>query len=256
MNFELIGVSLRAGEKILLDTLSLDLPKGTTIGLIGHNGSGKSTLLKILANQVRPSEGRILFQGKALPDWGARELARKIAYLPQQMPSTSGMLLRELVAMGRYPWHGALGSFGTGDSDKVDEAIALTAIGPLTDRLVDTLSGGERQRVWLAMLVAQDAECLLLDEPTSALDIAHQIEVLSLVQKLSKERGLSVVLVLHDVNMAARFCDEIIGLHSGKMIARGAPEQIITPETLQQIYGLPMEVLVHPTTGHAVAFAS
>ena len=256
MNFELKGVRLRAGDEILLDTISLDLPKGTTIGLIGHNGSGKSTLLKILANQVRPSEGRVLFQGKALPDWGARELARKIAYLPQQMPSTSGMLVRELVAMGRYPWHGALGSFGIVDRDKVEEAIVLTDIGPLANRLVDTLSGGERQRVWLAMLVAQDAECLLLDEPTSALDIAHQIEVLSLVQRLSKERGLSVVLVLHDVNMAARFCDDIIALHSAKMISRGRPENIITPEMLQRIYGLPMEVLVHPTTGHAVAVAS
>ncbi|GAK73265.1 ATP-binding cassette domain-containing protein [Agrobacterium rubi] len=256
MNFELTGVSLRAGDKILLDTLSLELPKGTTIGLIGHNGSGKSTLLKILANQVRPSEGRILFQGKALPNWGARELARKIAYLPQQMPSTSGMLVRELVAMGRYPWHGALGSFGIVDRDKVEEAIVLTDTGPLANRLVDTLSGGERQRVWLAMLVAQDAQCLLLDEPTSALDIAHQIEVLSLVQRLSKERGLSVVLVLHDVNMAARFCDDIIALHSAKMISRGRPENIITPQMLQRIYGLPMEVLVHPTTGHAVAVAS
>jgi iron complex transport system ATP-binding protein len=256
MNFELTGVSLRAGDKILLDTLSLELPKGTTIGLIGHNGSGKSTLLKILANQVRPSEGRILFQGKALPNWGARELARKIAYLPQQMPSTSGMLVSELVAMGRYPWHGALGSFGIVDRDKVEEAIVLTDTGPLANRLVDTLSGGERQRVWLAMLVAQDAQCLLLDEPTSALDIAHQIEVLSLVQRLSKERGLSVVLVLHDVNMAARFCDDIIALHSAKMISRGRPENIITPQMLQRIYGLPMEVLVHPTTGHAVAVAS
>jgi iron complex transport system ATP-binding protein len=256
MNFELTGVNLLAGDKILLDTMSLDLPKGTVIGLIGHNGSGKSTLLKILANQVRPSDGRVLFQGKALPDWGARELARKIAYLPQQMPSTSGMLVRELVAMGRYPWHGALGSFGRVDRDKVEEAIVLTDIGPLANRLVDTLSGGERQRVWLAMLVAQDAECLLLDEPTSALDIAHQIEVLSLVQTLSKERELSVVLVLHDVNMAARFCNDIIALHSGKLVARGEPEKIITPQTLQRIYGISMEVLAHPRTGHVMAVAS
>lgn len=256
MNFKLAGVTLRMGDRTLLDRFSLDLPKGTTIGLIGHNGSGKSTLLKILANQVRPSAGMVLFQGKPLHDWGARRLARKIAYLPQHIPATSGLLARELVALGRYPWHGALGRFGAIDRDKVDEAIALTDIGSLTDRLVDTLSGGERQRVWLAMLVAQDAECLLLDEPTSALDISHQIDVLSLVQKLSKDRGLSVVLVLHDVNMAARFCDEIIALHSGKIVVRGAPDGIMTPKQLQFIYGLPMEVMIHPTTGHAIAVAS
>jgi iron complex transport system ATP-binding protein len=166
------------------------------------------------------------------------------------------MLVKELVALGRYPWHGALGRFGKVDRDKVDEAIELTDIAPFADRLVDTLSGGERQRVWLAMLVAQDAECLLLDEPISALDIAHQIEVLSLVQRLSHSKGLGVVLVLHDVNMAARFCDEILALHSGRLIARGTPEAIMTPEALARIYGVAMDVIVHPGTGRPVAVAS
>src|SRR5690606_35749392 len=137
--------------------------------------------------------------------------------------AASGMLVKELVALGRYPWHGALGRFGTTDRQKVEEAIELTGIAPFADRMVDTLSGGERQRVWLAMLVAQDAECLLLDEPTSALDIAHQIEVLSLVQKLSHEKNLSVFVVLHDVNMAARFCDAVFALHSGRLIAQSTP---------------------------------
>ncbi len=161
------------------------------------------------------------FEGKALPHWGNRPLARKLAYLPQQTPPAAGMLARELVALGRYPWHGALGRFGEADRAKVEEAMALTGTGPLADRLVDTLSGGERQRVWLAMLVAQDPQCLLLDEPTSALDIAYQIEVLALIRQLSHAKGLGVVIVLHDINMAARFCDEILALRAGRLIARG-----------------------------------
>ncbi len=135
----------------------------------------------------------------------------------------------------------------------MEEAIELTGIGAFADRLVDTLSGGERQRVWLAMLVAQDAECLLLDEPTSALDIAHQIEVLSLVRKLSHEKDLSVFVVLHDVNMAARFCDEVFALHSGRLIAQSTPKGIMVPERLEEIYGIPMEVMQHTTTGQLIA---
>ena len=164
------------------------------------------------------------------------------------------MLVRELVALGRYPWHGALGRFGEGDRAKVEEAMALTDIRGFADRQVDTLSGGERQRVWLAMLVAQDAECLLLDEPISALDVAHQIEVLSLVHRLSAERGLGVVVVLHDVNMAARFCDEILALKQGRLIARGSPEAIMTPGELQRIYGLAMDVLEHGPGRRPLAF--
>jgi len=159
------------------------------------------------------------------------------------------MLVKELVALGRYPWHGALGRFGKADRDKVDEAMSLTDVTDMADRFVDTLSGGERQRVWLAMLVAQDAECLLLDEPISALDVSHQVEVLTLVQRLSHSKGLGVLVVLHDVNMAARFCDEIIALHSGRLIARGTPPEIMTPDVLKQIYGIDMAIMAHPQTG-------
>jgi iron complex transport system ATP-binding protein len=251
--FVLDEVSFSVPERRLLEPLTLTLPARRIVGLIGHNGSGKSTLLKILARQQPASAGRVSFEGKPLGEWGERAFARKLAYLPQYTPPASGMLVKELVALGRYPWHGALGRFGKVDRDKVEEAIELTDIAPFADRLVDTLSGGERQRVWLAMLVAQDAECLLLDEPISALDIAHQIEVLSLVQRLSHSKGLGVVLVLHDVNMAARFCDEILALHSGRLIARGTPEAIMTPEALARIYGIAMDVIVHQGTGRPIA---
>ncbi|CDN94090.1 ATP-binding cassette domain-containing protein [Agrobacterium tumefaciens] len=251
--FSLEKVTMEVPGRTLLHPLTASFPTGKTIGLIGHNGSGKSTLLKILARIQEPTAGSVSFEGKALGNWGNREFARKLAYLPQYTPAASGMLARELVALGRYPWHGALGQFTRADQDKVDEAIELTDTVAFRDRLVDTLSGGERQRVWLAMLVAQNAESLLLDEPISALDMAHQLEVLSLVQRLSREKGLGVIVVLHDVNMAARFCDEIVALHSGNLIARGTPEEIMTPETLERIYGVRMDVMTHAATGLPVA---
>jgi ferric hydroxamate transport system ATP-binding protein len=251
---ELGDVSFSAEARVLLRPLSLTLRSRQVTGLIGHNGSGKSTLIKILARQQAPSAGRVIFEGQPIDDWGARAFARKVAYLPQYTPQAEGMLVRELVALGRYPWHGALGRFSKLDREKVEEAIDLTDIRGFADRLVDTLSGGERQRVWLAMLVAQDAEWLLLDEPISALDVAHQVEILSLVHRLSQQKGLGVVVVLHDVNMAARYCDEIIALHSGKMIARGTPDEIMTPESLAAIYGINMDVIKHPSTGVPVSF--
>lgn len=254
--FELDGVSFAIPGRVLLEPLTMRLPARRVVGLIGHNGSGKSTLVKLLARQQPASAGTIRFEGKALEAWGDRPFARKVAYLPQQTPPASGMLVKELVALGRYPWHGALGRFGQADRDKVAEAMALADVEPFAERLVDTLSGGERQRVWLAMLVAQDAEYLLLDEPISALDIAHQIEVLSLVRRLSRDRGLGVVVVLHDVNMAARFCDEIVALHSGRLIARGAPPAIMTPKALQAVYGVAMGVMPHPVSGLPISYVS
>lgn len=253
--FALENVSLSINGRELLKPLTASFAAKSTIGLIGHNGSGKSTLLKMLARLHLPSTGDIDFEGKKLAGWGGREFARRLAYLPQYTPATSGMLVEELVALGRYPWHGALGRFGETDRQKVDEAIELTDIGPFIGRHVDTLSGGERQRVWLAMLVAQDARCLLLDEPISALDIAHQIDVLSLVHRLSRDKGLGVIVVLHDVNMAARFCDEIVALHTGRLIERGTPQEIMTPEVLNRIYGVEMDVVNHPKTGMPVALA-
>ncbi|MCA1453642.1 ATP-binding cassette domain-containing protein [Bradyrhizobium sp. BRP22] len=253
--FELEHVSFTVAGRTLLEPLTLTLPARRVVGLIGHNGSGKSTLLKLLARQQPSSSGTIRFERQPLAAWSDRRFARKVAYLPQQTPQAAGMLVKELVALGRYPWHGALGRFGEVDRRKVAEAIKLTDIEPFADRLVDTLSGGERQRVWIAMLVAQDAECLLLDEPISALDVAHQIEVLSLVQQLARERNLGVLVVLHDVNMAARFCDEIIALHSGKLIARGSPDQIMTPTQLEAIYGIPMGVVPSPDSNRLISFA-
>ncbi|ETX13416.1 iron-hydroxamate transporter ATP-binding protein [Roseivivax halodurans JCM 10272] len=226
----------------LLEGVTLDLPRNRVIGLIGHNGSGKSTLLKVLARQIA-STGSVQFEGTPLPDWSAREYARRLAFLPQSPPSAEGMLVRELVALGRYPWHGALGRFSPEDDAYVRVAMAECGIAPFADRLVDTLSGGERQRCWLAMMVAQQASTLLLDEPTSALDIAHAVEVMRLVRKMCQDRQRSAIVVLHEVNMAARFCDHIVALKDGRIALDGAPADLMHAEALHDIFSLRMEIL-------------
>lgn len=178
-----------------------------------------------------------------------------MAYLPQDLGTGSDMTIRELVGCGRYPWHGALGRFTAIDQEKVEAAIAATHIEAFADRMVGTLSGGERQRAWIAMLIAQDAQCLLLDEPTAALDVAHQIEVLSLVQRLAHESGRSIVIVLHDINMAARFCDRIHALKGGRVVASGMPRDILVPATLRAIYGIDMDVITAPHLDYPLAYA-
>jgi iron complex transport system ATP-binding protein len=243
--FELESVSFSISERTLLHPLSLRIPSGRMVGLIGHNGSGKSTLIKLLARQQLPSTGHIRLDGKALSDWSQRDFARQVAYLPQQLPQTDGLTVRELVGFGRYPWHGALGRFTTQDQEQVQHALELTDTSVFADRLVDQLSGGERQRVWLAMLLAQNTRYLLLDEPTSALDIAHQVEILSRVQDLSRQLGLGVLVVLHDINMAARYCDDLLALHSGRLLAQDSPAGLMHGETLERIYGIPMGVLAN-----------
>jgi iron complex transport system ATP-binding protein len=241
--FEIDRLSFDVPGRTLLNDLSLTLPAGQVIGLIGHNGSGKSTLLKLLARQANATSGTVCLDGVPIAEWRARALARRLAYLPQHLPSAEGLLVRELVALGRYPWHGALGRPGQTDRAAVEHALEACGLIPLAEQRVDTLSGGEAQRAWLAMLIAQEAGCLLLDEPISALDIVHQVEVLRLVQNLSRARGRSVVLVLHDLNMAARFCDHIVALNAGRLAFQGRPETLMSRETLRGIYGTGMEVL-------------
>ena len=213
-------VQFRLGSRQLLQPLDLQIPQGQVCGLIGHNGSGKSTLIKLLARQQPATGGRILLDGQDLASYSSREFARRVAYLPQQPAATDQLTVRELVRFGRQ---------------------------------VESLSGGERQRVWLAALIAQQTRYLLLDEPTSALDVAHQVEVLALIRQLSHELDLGVVLVLHDINMAARYCDRLVALREGALLRQGTPEELMTTATLADIYQLPMRVLAHPVTGEPVS---
>ncbi len=252
--FALENASFHVPGRTLLHPLSLTFTPGKVTALIGHNGSGKSTLLKMLGRHHAATAGQVLLNDEPVAHWNSKAFARQVAYLPQQLPAAEGMTVRELTAMGRYPWHGALGRYGAEDRNRVEEAIALVGLKPFAGRLVDSLSGGERQRAWLAMMVAQNSRCLLLDEPTSALDIAHQVEVLALIQRLSRERGLTVIAVLHDINMAARYCDRLVALRQGEVIAEGEPEAIMQADVLGTIYGIPMGILPHPQGGAPVSF--
>ncbi|VWD01544.1 cobalamin/Fe3 -siderophores ABC transporter ATPase [Burkholderia lata] len=253
--FALERISFEAAGRVLLHPVDLAFARGGVVGLLGHNGSGKSTLVKLLARQQRPSGGRILLQGRPFDTWANRALARAIAYLPQHLPATDGLTVRELVALGRYPWHGALGRFGDEDRAMVDDALRATDVTALADRAADSLSGGERQRAWLAMLVAQRSECLLLDEPISALDVRHQIEVLSLVRALALERGLCVVVVLHDVNLAARFCDRLVALRQGRIVVEGTPDAFMRDDVLTDVYDIRMGTIAHPMGQGRIGFA-
>ncbi|GHE21906.1 ABC transporter ATP-binding protein [Halomonas urumqiensis] len=250
---EAIAASFEIHGTPLLHPLNLTFEEGRVHGLIGHNGSGKSTLLKLLARQQPPRHGTVHLDGKPLASWEPRALARRVAYLPQHLPATESLTGRELVAFGRYPWRGLIGRHSRDDRDAIERAMALTHTEHFADRLVDTLSGGERQRVWLAMLLAQGSGFLLLDEPLAALDIAHQVDVMGLVQTLSRELGLGVVIVLHDINLAARYCDHLVALRSGRVIAEGRATELMNEATLARIYGLPMRVLPHPTDQQPMA---
>ncbi len=252
--FDLSDVTFAVQGRVILQPLSLTLAPGRIHGLVGQNGSGKSTLLKILARQVQPTAGALRFGSKPLRDWADRDYARQVAYMPQFTPPADGMTVRELVALGRFPWHGTLGRFSDEDGRMVEAAIDQVGLKEFADRAVDTMSGGERQRAWLALMLAQNARCLLLDEPTSALDIAHQTEVLALVQTLARDRGMAVVVILHDINLAARYCDEIVALRDGRMVVRGPAAALMQPDVLDDIYGVCMGIFTHPVTGWPVSY--
>ena len=240
--FTLSNVTFDVPGRRLIDGLSLTLQEGVVTALVGRNGSSKSTLLRLISGQSRPTSGTVSYRGQALTDWPARALARDLAFLPQVTPPAEGMRLEELVALGRFPWRGALGRFRPEDHAAVTSAITRCGLSHLTGQLVDTMSGGERQRGWISMMIAQGARTLLLDEPISALDVAHQVEVLGLVRDMCRQSGISAIIVLHDVNMAARYCDRVVALGQGRLLLDGPLPDLMTSEALMQVYGLPMRV--------------
>ncbi|MBD1556006.1 ATP-binding cassette domain-containing protein [Vibrio sp. S9_S30] len=252
--YQLVDASFEIDGKTTLFPTNLTFAQGEVTTLLGHNGCGKSTLIKLLSRQHAPSQGEILFQNAPVSSYSHLEFAHQVAYLPQHPPVTDGVTVRELVCFGRYPWKGVFGRYSQQDYAIVESAIEKVGLSNLAERYVATLSGGERQRAWVAMLLAQQSQCILLDEPTSALDVAHQHELLALIRKLNQTLGLTVIMVLHDVNMAAKFSDRLIALHSGKVIASGTPEALMTPETLMKIYGMELALFSHPTTGQPISY--
>lgn len=252
--FQLKQVSFVIPQRTLLYPLDLNFNAGKVYGLIGHNGSGKSTLIKLMARQQKISGGQILLNKQDISSWGSRDFAKQVAYLPQHLPTSTQLTARELIAMGRYAWNGLLGRQTETDQQAIEQALQLTHTYQFAEQFIDTLSGGERSRIWLAMLLAQQSQFLLLDEPLAPLDIAHQVEVMQLIRQLSRELGLGVVIVIHDINLASYFCDELIALHRGRLLMQGTPQQMITQPNLQAIYGIQLNVIPHPDTTCPVSF--
>lgn len=251
--YQLTNVKVIRAERTILDIDELTLdPQALTV-VLGHNGSGKSTLVNLLANQFPPEEGQVTLSDKALSQYGARELAKTVAYLPQKLPEVAGLNVAELVRLGRFPWRGALGRWRKEDDEIINNAMHETGVEKFKDTLADQLSGGERQRTWVAMLLAQQAELLILDEPTSALDIQHQYQLMQLLSDLNKRTGKGVIVILHDLNLALRFATHIVALKAGKVAFTGKVDVLFDEQLLSDLYSTPVQLIDHPIHDHKVA---
>ena len=239
---ELTGEELVVGysdaDEPVIDGESVVVPPGEVTALVGPNGSGKSTLLKTLSNQLTPEEGVVRLDGRAVHELGAKELARELGLLSQENVSPESLTVADLVTHGRYPHRGFLDSLTEADRTAIERALSMAGVEHLRDREMASLSGGQKQLVWVAMVLAQDTDILLLDEPTTFLDLHHQLEVMEVVATLRDESDRTVVLVLHDINQAARYADHVLALKDGTIHARGPPDDVVTEELLADVFGV------------------
>ncbi|WEV41907.1 ABC transporter ATP-binding protein [Bifidobacterium sp. ESL0682] len=236
------------GRQVVAD-LSLDIPAHQVGVIIGPNGCCKSTLLKALARLIKPDKGSIMLDGQSLSDVPTREVATKVGLLPQSPLAPEGITIADLVTRGRYPYHGLTGGWNDDDEEAVAHALAVTGLAELADRPIESVSGGQRQRAWIALALAQETDILLLDEPTTYLDIAYQVEVLDLLSYLNAEEGVTVVMVLHDLNLAARYADWMVAMKDGTIRAQGTAQEVLTEPLLRNVFGLNASVATDPSTG-------
>lgn len=246
------GVRVGYGESIVVggaEGLDLDVLDGTVTAVIGPNGCGKSTLLRTMARLLAPKHGHVVLDGRRLDAIPSREVATVLGVLPQDPTAPEGITVADLVARGRHPHQRWFRQWSTDDEEAVAEALDWTGMADFAERTLDTLSGGQRQRVWISMALAQGTEVLLLDEPTTFLDLAHQVDVLELVERLNRERGRTVVMVLHDLNLAARYAQRLVALHAGEIAVAGTPHEVLTEATLRDVFGLDARVVPDPVAG-------
>lgn len=239
------NITITLNHKEILKDISISIPEGKRTVILGPNGSGKSTLLKALAGLLKCSAGSICFDKQELQRISKHQLAKQMAILPQGAEAPKDLTVGDLVDYGRFPHRKWWGSAPKDDKECVLWALKQTGMEYFQNRLVSTLSGGERQRAWIAMALAQKPKVLLLDEPTTYLDIAHQLEVMNIVSRLNRDNGISVVMVLHDINHAMQFADEIIILKDGTIFAKGEPEKIITVDLLEKVFGVSADVFTN-----------
>lgn len=237
------------GEAAVLDGLDLAIAPGRVTAIVGANACGKSTLLRATSRLLRPQGGQVMLDGKDIHRTPPRELARKLGLLPQSPVAPEGITVLDLVGRGRNPHLGLLSRWTRRDEDAVTAALTATQTLDLAERSVDELSGGQRQRVWIAMALAQETDLLLLDEPTTFLDIRHQVEVLDLLLDLNRNRGTTIVMVLHDLNLASRYCDALIAMAGGRLHAMGPPEAVLTEETVRHVFGIDSSIVIDPLSG-------
>lgn len=239
------GVTVGYGGRAVIDDLDVSIPPGVVTTIIGPNGCGKSTLLRTLTRLLKPAKGTVVLDGEDIVKLRTRDVAKKLGLLPQAPVAPEGLTVGDLVARGRHPHQSWLRQWSSDDAGVVERALAMTGVADLADRPVDSLSGGQRQRVWISMTLAQGTDLLLLDEPTTYLDLAHAIDVLDLVDDLH-ESGCTVVMVLHDLNLATRYSDNLIVMRAGSILAQGHPRDVITAELLYEAFGLQAQVIDDP----------
>ncbi len=231
---------------IIIPDMNIEIPEGKISTIIGSNGCGKSTLLKAFCRLNKVSEGAILLDGKKISEFHSKEFAKQIGLLPQSPIVPEGISVVELVTRGRFPYRSTWNGMSTEDYAAVENAIQTMGIQEIADRDVDELSGGQRQRVWIALALAQETDILFLDEPTTYLDISYQIEILELLVRLNRERDITIVMVLHDINQAARYADWIFAMKNGKLVEQGEPKKILTEDLVQNIYGMNCRIISDP----------
>ncbi|MFF3035992.1 ABC transporter ATP-binding protein [Streptomyces rubiginosohelvolus] len=243
------GLTLGYGDRTVVDSLDLAVPPGRITVIVGANACGKSTLLRSMSRLLAPRAGRVVLDGKEVHRLPAKELARTLGLLPQSPVAPEGITVSDLVGRGRHPHQGIFSRWNEKDDAAVAAALEATHTEPLAERAVDELSGGQRQRVWIAMALAQQTDLLLLDEPTTFLDASHQIEVLDLLTDLNRSRGTTIVMVLHDLNLAARYADHLIALADGGLHASGTPSEVLTEETVRAVFDLDSRIIEDPVSG-------
>lgn len=248
MQLEAQNVSAGYGDKRVLDNLSLTLPEGKIVALLGPNGCGKSTLLKCFSRLLSPQSGTLSLNSENLAQISARSLARQLAFLPQQHLVPEGITVKELVGYGRSPWLSLWGRLGTRDRRLVKQAMEKTQIDSLAGQRLTDLSGGQQQRAFLAMVLAQNTPVVMLDEPTTYLDINHQVGLMQLLRELN-DQGKTIVTVLHDLNQASRYCDYLVLLAKGKVVAQGEPREVMTPALLREVFSIDAQIHPDPISG-------
>lgn len=248
INLSLNQVSFSYSDTPVLRHIDLAVEKGEMVALLGPNGSGKTTLIKLMSGVLKPTEGEIHLDGSGLSRMKRREVAQRVAVVPQQFNMPFAFTLREVVLLGRTPFLKAFSGEGKSDHRVVEQVIALIGIEELKERFFNELSGGERQKAILAMALAQEPKLLLLDEPTAHLDINHQVEILDLVKSLNREQGVNVIGAMHDLNLAALYFDRLILLKEGRIFAGGTPEKVLTEENIKEVFSASVQVTQHPLT--------